>query len=153
LAVSVGAVLLLPISILANEALLVFPNSYYLQWVNSSLIHGLYLNVESKFRVIFCCCNIYLLDFLLLILLLLSIYFLLESNTVYLVTDMLANWYLYIGDRMLALVKTSLLFLLAIFPVLLLNPRHYQIKHFDQLSLFGQKVFQHHLIKFVELVK
>ncbi|KAK2145407.1 hypothetical protein LSH36_684g01000 [Paralvinella palmiformis] len=45
LAVSGGAVLLLPISIVANEALLMFPNSYYLQWVNSSLIHGLWNQV------------------------------------------------------------------------------------------------------------
>jgi LMBR1-like membrane protein len=50
LAVSVGAVLLLPVSILANEALLVFPNSYYLQWVNSSLIHGLYYNRQTTFN-------------------------------------------------------------------------------------------------------
>jgi len=41
LAVSAGAVLLLPLSIIANEALLMFPNSYYLQWINSSLISGL----------------------------------------------------------------------------------------------------------------
>ena len=40
LAVSFGAVLLLPMSIGANEALIMFPNSYYLQWVNSSLILG-----------------------------------------------------------------------------------------------------------------
>lgn len=40
LSVSGGAVLLLPISIVANEALLMFPNSYYLQWMNTSLIHG-----------------------------------------------------------------------------------------------------------------
>ena len=32
--------LLLPISIGANEAVHAFPNSYYLQWVQSSLIHG-----------------------------------------------------------------------------------------------------------------
>lgn len=32
--------LLLPLSIIANEALLIFPNSYYLQWINSSLISG-----------------------------------------------------------------------------------------------------------------
>ena len=40
LAVSFGAVLLLPLSIVANEALIMFPQSYYFQWVNSSLIHG-----------------------------------------------------------------------------------------------------------------
>lgn len=42
LAVSGGAVLLLPISIVANELLVMSPKSYYLKWVNSSLIHGQY---------------------------------------------------------------------------------------------------------------
>ncbi|XP_072019983.1 protein LMBR1L-like [Amphiura filiformis] len=42
LAVSMGAVLLLPISILSNEILLWYPNSYLLQWLNGSLIHGLW---------------------------------------------------------------------------------------------------------------
>lgn len=45
LAVSGGAVLLLPISIIGNEALLMFPNSYYLQWMNASLIHGLWNSI------------------------------------------------------------------------------------------------------------
>ncbi|XP_038578495.1 limb region 1 homolog-like protein isoform X2 [Micropterus salmoides] len=36
------AVLLLPISILSNEVLLTFPQSYYMQWLNGSLIHGLW---------------------------------------------------------------------------------------------------------------
>lgn len=40
LSVSVGAVLLLPLSILSNEVLLSFPDSYYMQWLNGSLIHG-----------------------------------------------------------------------------------------------------------------
>lgn len=40
LSVSVGAVLLLPIAILSNEVLLTFPQSYYVQWLNGSLIHG-----------------------------------------------------------------------------------------------------------------
>ena len=40
LAVSAGAVLLLPISIISNEVLLAYPNSYYVKWLNSSLIHG-----------------------------------------------------------------------------------------------------------------
>ena len=40
LAVSLGAVLLLPISIISNEILLWYPNSYLLQWLNGSLIHG-----------------------------------------------------------------------------------------------------------------
>nr|XP_046222041.1 limb region 1 homolog-like protein [Oncorhynchus gorbuscha] len=42
LSVSVCAVLLLPISILSNEVLLIFPHSYYMQWLNGSLIHGLW---------------------------------------------------------------------------------------------------------------
>uniref|UniRef100_A0A8C4N4C3 Limb development membrane protein 1-like n=1 Tax=Eptatretus burgeri TaxID=7764 RepID=A0A8C4N4C3_EPTBU len=42
LAVSLGAVLLLPISIISNEVLLSFPHSYYMQWLNGSLIHGLW---------------------------------------------------------------------------------------------------------------
>ena len=42
LSVSFGAVMLLPVSIVANEAVLNFPNSYYLQWVNSSLIYRLW---------------------------------------------------------------------------------------------------------------
>ena len=41
-AVSVGAIFLLPMSIIANEAILSFPNSYYLQWLNSSLIYTLW---------------------------------------------------------------------------------------------------------------
>lgn len=40
LSVAVCAVLLLPISILSNEVLLTFPQSYYMQWLNGSLIHG-----------------------------------------------------------------------------------------------------------------
>ncbi|XP_070536228.1 protein LMBR1L-like [Ptychodera flava] len=42
LAVSVGAVLLLPISIITNEVLLIYPKSYYVKWLNESLIHGLW---------------------------------------------------------------------------------------------------------------
>ena len=48
LAVSGGAVLLLPMSIVANEALHSFPNSYYLKWVNSSLIHGTNCHIYSR---------------------------------------------------------------------------------------------------------
>jgi hypothetical protein len=51
MSVSLGAVLLLPMSIIANEALLMFPNSYYLQWINSSLIYGLW-------NSIFLCSNV-----------------------------------------------------------------------------------------------
>jgi hypothetical protein len=40
LAVSIGAVLLLPISIISNEVLIIYPNSYYIKWLNSSLIQG-----------------------------------------------------------------------------------------------------------------
>ncbi|VVC24893.1 Lipocalin-interacting membrane receptor,LMBR1-like membrane protein [Cinara cedri] len=42
LAVSVGAALLLPISIVSNEVLSLYPSSYYVQWLNHSLIHGLW---------------------------------------------------------------------------------------------------------------
>ncbi|XP_026092530.1 limb region 1 homolog-like protein [Carassius auratus] len=42
LSVAVCAVLLLPISILSNEVLLMFPHSYYMQWLNGSLIRGLW---------------------------------------------------------------------------------------------------------------
>ncbi|KAJ8668335.1 hypothetical protein QAD02_009998 [Eretmocerus hayati] len=42
LAVSIGAALLLPVSIASNEVLILYPNSYYVQWLNSSLIQGLW---------------------------------------------------------------------------------------------------------------
>ncbi|XP_054505299.1 protein LMBR1L isoform X1 [Agelaius phoeniceus] len=42
LAVALGAVLLLPFSIISNEVLLSFPQNYYIQWLNGSLIHGLW---------------------------------------------------------------------------------------------------------------
>ncbi|KAF7278261.1 LMBR1-like protein lilipod isoform X2 [Rhynchophorus ferrugineus] len=42
LAVSIGAVLLLPISIVSNEVLVNYQNSYYVKWLNSSLIQGLW---------------------------------------------------------------------------------------------------------------
>lgn len=48
LAVSAGAVLLLPFSIISNEILLSFPQNYYMQWLNGSLIHGLW-NLASLF--------------------------------------------------------------------------------------------------------
>lgn len=48
LAISAGAVLLLPFSIISNEILLSFPKSYYIQWLNGSLIHGLW-NLVSLF--------------------------------------------------------------------------------------------------------
>ncbi|XP_042527519.1 limb region 1 protein homolog isoform X3 [Dipodomys spectabilis] len=48
LAVSAGTVLLLPFSIISNEILLSFPQNYYIQWLNGSLIHGLW-NLASLF--------------------------------------------------------------------------------------------------------
>ncbi|KFQ44243.1 Protein LMBR1L, partial [Nestor notabilis] len=42
LAVALGAVLLLPFSIMSNEVLLSFPHNYYIQWLNGSLVHGLW---------------------------------------------------------------------------------------------------------------
>uniref|UniRef100_A0A8C7RIS4 Limb development membrane protein 1 n=1 Tax=Oncorhynchus mykiss TaxID=8022 RepID=A0A8C7RIS4_ONCMY len=48
LAMSGGAVLLLPFSIISNEILLSFPRNYYIQWLNGSLIHGLW-NLVSLF--------------------------------------------------------------------------------------------------------
>ena len=39
-AVAIGSALLLPLSIISNEVLLLYPNSYYVQWLNSSLIQG-----------------------------------------------------------------------------------------------------------------
>nr|CAD7427867.1 unnamed protein product [Timema monikensis] len=45
LAVSVGAALLLPISIVSNEVLILYPSSYYVKWLNSSLIQGLWNHV------------------------------------------------------------------------------------------------------------
>ncbi|KAG5681765.1 hypothetical protein PVAND_011174 [Polypedilum vanderplanki] len=41
-AVAIGSACLLPISIISNEVLLLYPNSYYVQWLNSSLIQGLW---------------------------------------------------------------------------------------------------------------
>uniref|UniRef100_A0A2K5RYP9 Limb development membrane protein 1 like n=2 Tax=Cebidae TaxID=9498 RepID=A0A2K5RYP9_CEBIM len=43
LAVALGAVLLLPFSIISNEVLLSLPRNYYIQWLNGSLIHGVWL--------------------------------------------------------------------------------------------------------------
>ncbi|XP_068026909.1 protein LMBR1L isoform X2 [Melanerpes formicivorus] len=42
LATALGAVLLLPFSIITNEVLLSFPHNFYIQWLNGSLIHGLW---------------------------------------------------------------------------------------------------------------
>ena len=37
---SLGAVLLLPMTILSNEILVCYPGSYYVKWLNVSLIQG-----------------------------------------------------------------------------------------------------------------
>ena len=42
LAVSAGSVLLLPISTISNEVLHRYPSSWYIQWLNTSLIHGIW---------------------------------------------------------------------------------------------------------------
>lgn len=42
LSVSIGAALLLPVSIVSNELLLMYQSSYYVKWLNSSLIHGMF---------------------------------------------------------------------------------------------------------------
>ena len=42
LAVSAGSVLLLPISSISNEILHRYPSSWYIQWLNTSLIHGIW---------------------------------------------------------------------------------------------------------------
>ena len=41
LSVSAGAVLLLPMSIVSNEVLHMYPRSYYVKWLNTSLIQGM----------------------------------------------------------------------------------------------------------------
>uniref|UniRef100_A0A1B0G2Z2 Uncharacterized protein n=1 Tax=Glossina morsitans morsitans TaxID=37546 RepID=A0A1B0G2Z2_GLOMM len=45
MAIAVGAALLLPASIASNEVLLLYPSSYYVKWLNSSLIQGLWNHV------------------------------------------------------------------------------------------------------------
>ncbi|XP_037948049.1 protein Lilipod-like isoform X1 [Teleopsis dalmanni] len=45
MAIAVGAALLLPVSIASNEVLLLYPNSYYVKWLNSSLIQGLWNHI------------------------------------------------------------------------------------------------------------
>lgn len=42
LAVSAGSALLLPISSISNEVLHRYPDSWYIKWLNSSLIHGIW---------------------------------------------------------------------------------------------------------------
>lgn len=50
LAVSTGAALLLPISIVSNEVLLLYPESLYVNWLNSSLIQGNYKALKAENR-------------------------------------------------------------------------------------------------------
>ena len=51
LAVSLGSALLLPVSIVSNEVLILYPNSYYVKWLNSSLIQGeFYLFINKLIR-------------------------------------------------------------------------------------------------------
>ncbi|XP_046573345.1 limb region 1 protein homolog [Haliotis rubra] len=45
LSVSAGAVLLLPVSIISNEVLHLYPKSYYVKWLNASLVQGLWNHV------------------------------------------------------------------------------------------------------------
>ncbi|XP_065218464.1 protein Lilipod [Planococcus citri] len=45
LAISAGAAFLLPFSIASNEVLLLYPNSYYVQWLNHSLVQGLWNHI------------------------------------------------------------------------------------------------------------
>lgn len=48
LAVTIVAALLLPISIVSNEVLLLYPRSYYVKWLNSSLVHGTFLFLSKN---------------------------------------------------------------------------------------------------------
>nr|XP_032815929.1 uncharacterized protein LOC116945583 isoform X1 [Petromyzon marinus] len=67
LAVSLAAALLLPFSIVSNEVLLSLPHNYYMQWLNGSLVHGLW-------NLVFLCSN------LSLVLLMPFAYFFIESE-------------------------------------------------------------------------
>uniref|UniRef100_A0A669DEX1 Limb development membrane protein 1 n=1 Tax=Oreochromis niloticus TaxID=8128 RepID=A0A669DEX1_ORENI len=53
LAVSGGAVFLLPFSIISNEILLSFPQNYYIQWLNGSLIHALIDNDAASMESLY----------------------------------------------------------------------------------------------------
>ncbi|KAG8236726.1 hypothetical protein J437_LFUL014222 [Ladona fulva] len=66
LAVSVGAVLLLPMSIAGNEVLLLYPNSYYVKWLNSSLVQGDNF-LQSRYYLSFVSCVDDLLSYLVLL--------------------------------------------------------------------------------------
>ena len=45
LAISIGAALLLPFSILTNEILIIYPDNYYMQWLNDGLVGRLWDSV------------------------------------------------------------------------------------------------------------
>jgi len=45
LAISMGAALLLPFSVVTNEVLLIYPDNYYMQWLNEGLVQNLWNNV------------------------------------------------------------------------------------------------------------
>lgn len=61
IAVAICAALLLPISIASNEVLLLYPLSYYVKWLNSSLVHGksnnTYTHYTPLFGITFCQMN------------------------------------------------------------------------------------------------
>lgn len=45
LAISIGAALLLPFSVFTNEVLIIYPDNYYMQWLNDSLVQRLWDSV------------------------------------------------------------------------------------------------------------
>jgi hypothetical protein len=51
LAISMGAALLLPFSVVTNEVLIIYPDNYYFQWLNEGL-------VQSLWNKVFVCSNI-----------------------------------------------------------------------------------------------
>eukprot|EP00731_Ephydatia_muelleri_P014130 Em0007g1440a len=67
LCVCLGSVLLLPASIVGNEILVLYPDSYYIKWLNTSLVRGLW-------NTVFVGCNVSL------FLLLPFAYFFMESE-------------------------------------------------------------------------
>lgn len=50
LATCIGALLLLPCSIIAAEVMRIAPHSYYWKWLNSSLLQGLYSHIYVNHR-------------------------------------------------------------------------------------------------------
>lgn len=48
LSISIGSVLLLPMSIISNEILVHYPDSYYVKWLNTSLITGLWVLLSVR---------------------------------------------------------------------------------------------------------